>query len=358
MAAMKPRQSGTWLCPTESDRARLEDMTARMLPASLAIVLLSLPLIVALALRVGPIVVIPYLAAGVIVIAIGTAFRSRTRPEYWFFGGDLAVLFAMGAAVALTGGSLSPLLPALAIALVAGACRHTHRGLLVYSLMIVAVAGLACALASGRTVNYDDLRLPGFLTMIVSIAILVIMITRAERTYRDRSLVDALTGTLNRFAMEGRLQEFRAQLRLGDSELCVIAADIDHFKQINDSHGHDAGDDVLREIAQVLRANLRSFPLLYRTGGEEFLAMLPGLSCAEGRRIAERLRAAVAASLPRGIPVTMSFGVAAMETSGADPAAIISAADRCLYRAKHRGRDCVVAGALTPGPPLPVVSAA
>ena len=333
---------GTWLCPTESDRARLEEMTRRLLPTSTGIVLVFMPVTIALALRVGLILLVPYLVAGVVIVAIGTFFRSRAKPEYWFFAGDVVVLSVMGVIVALSGGSVSPILPCLAVALVAGACRYTQRGLFAYSLAILTVAGLACALAVNRQLGYDELRLPAFLTMIVSIAILVIMITLVEREYRERSLVDPLTGTLNRLALSRRLEELRAQVRLEAGELCIIAADIDHFKRINDTHGHDAGDIVLREVAATLRSNLRSFPLLYRTGGEEFLAILPGLSCAEGAGIAERLRTAVAATRPLGIRVTMSFGVAASGGSSADPGALLSVADRCLYRAKENGRDCTV----------------
>ncbi len=108
--------------------------------------------------------------------------------------------------------------------------------------------------------------------------------------YRERSLRRS----------DGRAEPVRA--RPAGSRSCAlsrprgrrIAADIDHYKRINDAHGHETGDTVLREVAHALRSNLRSFPLLYRTAEEQFIAMLPGLGCSEGERIAERLRTAAA----------------------------------------------------------------
>ena len=333
------------MCPTEADRARLEDMTRRLFPATGAVVATCMPLAALLALRVGAVFAVPYLLAATLIVAIGTILRSQPNPEYWIFASDTAIVFAISGTVALTGGTQSPMLPLMIVAIVAGAGRNTQRGLFVYAGIIVIASALACQVAVNRSVNYADLRLLGDLTAIVSTAILVITVTRAEREFREHSLVDALTGTLNRFALARALEEIRAQVRLGDGQLCVIAADIDRFKQINDTHGHEAGDTVLRGVASALRSHLRSFPLLYRTGGEEFLAILPGLSCAEGERIAERLRTAVAAARPGSIHVTMSFGVAATGVSGRNPDVIVSAADRCLYRAKEGGRNRVVAQA-------------
>ena len=336
-------KAGNWLCPTESDRARLQDMTRRLFPATVAVVVTCLPLGVLLGLRVGAVFAVPYVLASLLIFAIGTVCRTWPNPEYWIFASDIAVVCAIAAIVALTGGTQSPMLPLMAVAIVAGAGRNTQRGLFVYAGIIVIASALACEFAVNRSIDYADLRLLGALTVVVATAILVITLTGAEREYRKHSVLDALTGTLNRFALADRLEELRAQVRLDGGQLCAIAADIDHFKEINDAHGHEAGDTVLCGVASALRSQLRSFPLLYRTGGEEFLAILPGLNCAEGERIAERLRSAVAAARPSNIDVTMSFGVAATGLSGSDPDVILRAADRCLYRAKDRGRNCVVA---------------
>ena len=151
------------------------------------------------------------------VVAIGAVFPSWRRPEYWFFAGDVAILSAITAAVALTGGIQSPTLWLMVVALVAGAGRHTDRGLLVYAGLIALATAIACLLAVNRHVGYGDLRFTGFLTTATAVAILVITLRRAEREHREQSLVDPLTGTLNRLALMRRLEELRAQARLGQA---------------------------------------------------------------------------------------------------------------------------------------------
>jgi len=330
----------TWLCPSEADSARLHDMTRRLLPAGVAITILCLPLSVLVALRVGFVLFVPYLIAATVVVLMGS-LSSRAKAEYWLFAGDVATLAAIAAVVALSGGGESPELGLLLLALVA-AGRHTQRAFVLFTVLAILATALACVLATNRGVDYSDLRVVGFMTVILGVAVLVLTLTRAEREYRERALVDPLTGVLNRLALARRLEELRAQAAVGEGSLCVIAADVDHFKHVNDTYGHDAGDTVLREIAAALRTNLRAFPLLYRTGGEEFLAVLPGLSCSEGGQIAERLRVVVERSRPNDVPITMSFGVASSSGPGLDPDAVLTVADDCLYQAKENGRNQVV----------------
>jgi diguanylate cyclase (GGDEF)-like protein len=123
----------------------------------------------------------------------------------------------------------------------------------------------------------------------------------------------------------------------------VIAGDIDHFKRVNDEHGHAAGDAVLVEIAYRLRKALRAFDLAYRVGGEEFLVVLPGAGVPDAARLAEQLRAAVAAEPAAGLWVTMSFGVSGSTGPHLEHERLLEDADAALYQAKARGRDQVVA---------------
>ena len=150
--------AGNWLCPTESDRARLEDMTHRLFPASVAVVVACSPLVVLLTLRVGAVFVAPYVLATFVIVAIGTILRTQANPEYWFFASDIAVAFAIAATVALTGGTQSPMLPLLVVSIVAGAGRNTQRGLFVYAVIVVVASALACQFAINRNMNYADLR--------------------------------------------------------------------------------------------------------------------------------------------------------------------------------------------------------
>ena len=120
----------------------------------------------------------------------------------------------------------------------------------------------------------------------------------------------------------------------------AIVLDIDYFKLVNDEHGHAAGDEVLREIARTLRLRLRTFELLYRIGGDEFLLLLPGATATDAFRLAESLHDAVSGARPHGLDVTCSCGVATARTAG-EVIPLIRDADEALYRAKRVGRDRV-----------------
>ena len=242
----------------------------------------------------------------------------------------------------------------LVFSLAGSAGRYAQRVVNVYIVVLVAIAVAACALAINTTVDYSDLRFEAFLTMLFGMAIIVVALTRTERDYRQQSLIDPLTGVLNRLALTRRLEELRAQEAVGHGQLCVIVGDIDHFKTINDTRGHAVGDIVLRDVAGILRTNLRSSALLYRTGGEEFVALLPGLRGDQGDQIAERLREAVEEARSADVAVTMSFGVASTDGdlgSDVDPERVMKVADRRMYLAKERGRNLVVAS--SPDRPAP-----
>ena len=121
----------------------------------------------------------------------------------------------------------------------------------------------------------------------------------------------------------------------------LIIADLDHFKAVNDTHGHAVGDAVLHDIAYTLRKRLRAFDLAYRLGGEEFLVLLPGANAGQAAVLAESLRETIAATRHGGLPVTMSFGVSASSPRSFDYEHVFEAADEALYAAKTAGRDRV-----------------
>jgi diguanylate cyclase (GGDEF)-like protein len=155
---------------------------------------------------------------------------------------------------------------------------------------------------------------------------------------------DSLTGLLNREAILDALKKESERALRNKSRLAVIMADIDHFKDINDTRGHLVGDAVLRETAHRMLRSLRSYDSLGRYGGEEFLIVAPGCSLAEAAQLAERLRKSVgqiAIDSPAcSLVVTLSFGVADIST-GPEPDGLLRAADVALYAAKKCGRDRV-----------------
>jgi diguanylate cyclase (GGDEF)-like protein len=156
-------------------------------------------------------------------------------------------------------------------------------------------------------------------------------------------VLDPLTGLLNRASLESRAAEIEQQARLTDGAVAVVLLDLDRFKRVNDEHGHERGDAVLRDAAYEIRKVLRSFELVYRIGGEEFLLLLPGADLDAGVEIAERVRVAVAMACPGEVEMTLSAGVATASGTDVRYDALFRAADLALLSAKREGRDRVVA---------------
>jgi diguanylate cyclase (GGDEF)-like protein len=168
---------------------------------------------------------------------------------------------------------------------------------------------------------------------------------RAVQEAEERAVKDVLTGLHNRRAFEQQLDRFRQDAPRTLDVATLIYVDIDHFKQLNDSLGHPAGDAALQHIARILEREIRDGDLVARIGGEEFAVWLPRTSLARGLEVAERIRGAVEQggwrweSVPR--PLTASCGVAAYPDSSSDVNNLRTLADAALYRAKQAGRNRV-----------------
>ena len=177
-------------------------------------------------------------------------------------------------------------------------------------------------------------------------------ITERERMIEELtrlSRTDVLTDTANRRAFMEELEKEYDRARRHGHPMSVVMIDLDHFKAINDRHGHAAGDAALRTFAAVVRPLLRSTDVFARTGGEEFALLLPETGLAEACSLAERLRDAVAeATVENGesiFGITASFGVAELSSVDATAYSILNRADRALYEAKRSGRNRIEASA-------------
>ena len=162
-------------------------------------------------------------------------------------------------------------------------------------------------------------------------------------------MTDQLTGLYNRRYLGTQLPKMVAEARSECSPLAVMILDIDHFKQVNDTLGHDVGDEVLKEVARRLSHSVRGVDLACRYGGEEFVFVMPDTDPAFAEIVADRVRlsvakAPVALKDGREVAVTASIGVASLtgDNPDATPQTLIKAADEMLYRAKAEGRNRVV----------------
>lgn len=169
---------------------------------------------------------------------------------------------------------------------------------------------------------------------------------RLEEELRELAATDMLTGLPNRRAFIARLEEEHARIRrFPQQQAAVLMLDIDFFKQVNDSHGHPAGDLVLKQVAAVIASRIREVDACGRLGGEEFAVLLTGASPAVACEFAERLRASIASAAAEhagsSIGVTVSIGVAALCAEDDNADAALLRADRALYCAKEAGRDRV-----------------
>ncbi len=167
----------------------------------------------------------------------------------------------------------------------------------------------------------------------------------------EMAITDQLTGLHNRRYMSRHLDNLLNNAKRSERPLAFVIMDIDHFKQVNDTYGHDMGDEVLKEFAGRIAANVRGIDLACRYGGEEFVVVMPDTDVAFAYTIAERLRQTVEANpvkisrTPGALNVTVSIGIARMEGADDTAEALLHRADQALYRAKRSGRNRVVADA-------------
>jgi diguanylate cyclase (GGDEF)-like protein len=183
---------------------------------------------------------------------------------------------------------------------------------------------------------------------VVALSVLTTLYRRkiadAEQRLRTLATVDALTGLHNRHFFEQAWSLAAARQRRDTGKLCLLMVDLDHFKQLNDTHGHQAGDRMLVECGRIFRAAVRDIDTLARWGGEEFALLLPGATLAQARAVAERMRAGVEALVVvhqgAELRCTASFGLTEMLPADSMDQ-VIMRADQALYTSKVSGRNCV-----------------
>ncbi len=336
--------SSSWLCPSELDRARVIDASDRVR---------TIRRVGSGAIGLALLAVAPWIGwwtLGLLALCalnfanVERRIRTSPRPERVSAWTIAITLGLLGAGVALSGG---PREPGAAVDGAAGrdGRRTRFRPQVVIAaptLTVMAIVAAPLGVDPSATIA-DPVDAIAVLALLASVVSIVWALQSAELHHRDEAILDPLTGLLNRHALVPRFVEISLQARLTGQPVSLVLCDVDAFKQVNDEHGHDRGDAVLRDIAYELRKRLRSFELVYRLGGEEFLIVLPGIGLEGGAITAERLREAVEEAQPKDIPVTISLGVSSASGTAVDYDELFRAADTALYQAKRAGRNRVVA---------------
>jgi len=338
----------SWLCATQADRERVLDMEKRLKPlraSSFAVLAVAL-------LVCGPWVgwwtLIPLAVASIMFFLTDRGLQSSPRPEYRLALAWLSSELAIAASVALTGGTHSPALAWLVLPVVTLAARFNVRGVVAGSAVAAGLIVASSLITDPGEVMAGPQYAVFALALLGAVALLSVALMQSDVHHRTASVIDPLTSMLNRNALRVRVDELRAQAQIVQQPIGVIVGDLDHFKAVNDTHGHAVGDTVLRDVAYSLRKRLRAFDLAYRLGGEEFLVLLPGASVGEAAMIAEDLRRTIHANSHGNLAVTMSFGVSASEPSQFAYDEVFEEADQALYIAKAAGRNCVRVAGINP----------
>lgn len=332
-----------------AERERLLDMGTRLAPAQLrAVALLGVPAAIAIPVY-GWRMLVP-LAVAALVFALTNLPVVRRRWGDWAaFGAWVFATAMIMAAVALAEG---PVVYALALPIIPMLLAATgfRRATVAVGagVTMVALVGVTLSTAQDQIAAIPPaLWVPALLILVIALSAMAVR--DADMVTRDDAVVDELTGLLNRAALQSRVAELTHQVQATHERVALLVADLDHFKPINDTAGHAAGDRVLVEAARRLD-EAAAEAAVYRFGGEEFVVILTGAAEDTARELAERMRAAVTATPIDGRAVTVSIGVAvSAPEDGFDYRRMFGEADAALYDAKARGRDSVrVAGAGTP----------
>ncbi len=327
----------SWLCETQADRERLLDMEPRLKPLrTRSFAVLAVALVIC-----GPWLgwwtLIPLGVAGVAFVLTERGLQTSSYPEFRLAMAWLSSELAIAASVALTGGWRSPAVAWLVLPVVTLAARFNVRGVIAGSSLAGALI-LASSLVvdpAGALSHPQQVVFP--LALLGAVAFLSLALMRSDLQHRSASVIDPLTSMLNRNALRVRVEELRHQARVVQQPIGLIVVDLDHFKTINDTHGHATGDAVLRDVAYNLRKRLRAFDLAYRLGGEEFLILLPGSDAAQTAIIAEELRRRSLPNPPEDYRSPLRSASAPASPSSFDYDHVFKSLIRPSTQQKHRG---------------------
>ncbi len=336
------QEGASWLVANALEREHMLDLNARLRTIFVGCAVLAFVGIVATVPWFGwATLPAPILGAAMYHLVQRHIERFR-RPEYLLVVAWLLFQFSIG--VGFSRAREAPLfgLPLFVLMVPGMSAIFPRRGVIIgtaFTALLIVATGLylnaGAVLANPALIAYP-------LALLGTISLIGSAVGRSAFSHRGASVVDQLTGMLNRAALHTRVAELAARAQLTGQAVAVVIGDVDRFKDINDAHGHAAGDAVLEAVAARMRGCLRTFESAYRIGGEEFAVLLSGVEALEAADVAERLREGLRSEPVNGVNVTMSFGVAAVRPGeDFDEDRLFGRADAALYRAKACGRDRV-----------------
>jgi diguanylate cyclase (GGDEF)-like protein len=335
----------SWICRDDTERQRFLDMHHRILPAHRRVLLVIGALIAPTLPWDNVLVLIPIMGALITYSVLQVMAVRFPRPELIIAAGLAVSQALLTTAIVINGSQHTAGLAILIWPLVAAGGRFPTRVVRVataYTAVLMLIASLGF---DGSSVLHDPVLLTLPLAAMLSITMMSTVVRESDINHRSAAILDQLTGMLNRTALATRTTEIEHQSAATGEPVGLIVADVDHFKEINDLHGHTRGDVVLRDLAYLLRKQLRAFDLAYRLGGEEFAILVLGADQEATALVAQRLCDAVAVQPVGGLAITMSFGVAAsVAGEGFVWDVAYEHADAALYRAKKAGRNQVCIG--------------
>ncbi len=285
-------------------------------------------------------VMLPVIVDGAKAALAHRMAQTSKNPQLVYVTDQYTSVVLIGTAIFFAGGASSPFFPFMAA--FAGLFpvlfnrRHVRRS---FALLVITCA--ITALGPARPIEYEMFfRLGTLVCLMFALRVFATELMNSDLQYRAASLVDGLTGLANRRSFESELAALNTRFAERPMAAALIVGDIDHFKKVNDEHGHAVGDRVLKDVAHELTRAFRSEDSAYRIGGEEFAFIALGVTPELAEGMADAIRDRITVSYPAGLDISMSFGVA-MYHPGESTKKWFRRSDAALFEAKRAGRNRV-----------------
>lgn len=332
-----PSATRSWLVADGAGRERLLDMDERLRPVRRqTFAVLAAALVISVPWT-GAWTLAPLLLAILLFRIADGEIKVAAHPEYWMFGAWAGAELIIAISIAVTGTTALYMLSLLAVPVVTLSARFSRAGIRAgVSIAFLLIVGVAFT-ADPSAVSANPPLLIAPIAVVIAAAMLSTAQMQSDIDHRDKAILDPLTNLLNRSALEARAMELEQLSAITKEPVGIVLLDLDHFKPINDTYGHSAGDGVLKEVAYTLRKGLRSYDYMYRIGGDEFLILVPGADVDDALQIGRTAREIIS-RVRFGLDkaqVTASCGISASNAGEEfNFKEIYKRADQALYAAK------------------------